>query len=371
VIRRKKSATGGTEASRSAIDLQRENEELRRQLDQVIATASANEIIWRHFAEIERILFRTREVDQLVEELLREIKHRFMPDQVILLLCQPDLLERFFPDISEVSEPIGENTWILRLPAEAGGALCGNSPRPFLFSSENIQDLLGYLPQSCSSIKSGVLLPLRIHQVLFGGLFLGSIDADRYRPKDGTDLLEQLGMKIAICLDNCLTYERVKDFAIQDSLTGLFNFFQIHSVLEREFRKARRLGTPLSVLLIDLSFFHELEGHFDVGNEVLRHAADLLKGILPQNDTALGRYGSDEFLVILPGVSEEEAREVVPYLSKTIRKSPFRHQNAAILIQTVIGVGTLSDDMKRPQDLLDSTYSDLCRLKVVDRAPSG
>jgi hypothetical protein len=201
----------------------------------------------------------------LVEELLREIKNRFQPDQVILLLCQPDLLERFFPEISQESGPIGEKTWIVPFPAETGHSICGDSAKPFLLSSENIGDLLAYLPESGSSIRSGVLVPLRIHQILFGALFLGSIDADRYRPKDGTDLLEQLGIKIAICLDNCLTYERVKEFAIQDPLTGLLNFFQIHTVLEREFRRARRLKAPLSVLIIDLNFFHQIHGHFDMG----------------------------------------------------------------------------------------------------------
>jgi diguanylate cyclase (GGDEF)-like protein len=367
----RKSGKGRSKPSGSALDLQRENEELRRQLAHVVATASTNEKIWRHFAEIERILFRTREVDQLVEELLREIKHRFQPDQVILLLSQPDLLERFFPDISQGSEPIGENTWILPFPSETGYSLCGDSPKPFLLSHENILGLLGYLPGPASSIRSGVLVPLRIYQILFGGLFLGSINPDRYRPKDGTDLLEQLGIKIAICLDNCLTYERVKDFAIQDSLTGLLNFFQIHTVLEREFRKAQRLKTPLSVLIVDLNFFHEIAGHFDMGNEVLKHVADLLRRILPENDTALGRYGSDEFLVLLPSVGEEEAREVVPFLNKTIRKSPFRHQNAAILIQTVIGVGTLNEHTKRPQDLLDAAYTELCRLKMLSREAAG
>lgn len=353
-----------SDGSALVAELQTKNDRLQEQLANVLETATANETIWRHFAEIERILFRTRELDQLVEELLREIKIRFEPDQLVLLLCHPDLLERFFPDISEESDPIGDETWILPVSMETGQNICGDPSRPLLFSSENIAKLHGLLPHSEIKIQSGVLIPLCIHQILFGGLFLGSIDANHYRPKDGTELLEQLGIKIALCMDNCLAYERVKDLAIRDPLTGLLNIFQIRTILEREFRKARRLSAPLSVLMIDLNFYHKIEDRSDLANEILKHGAGLLREILRDADGILGRYGSDEFLVLLPNVQEEEAREVIPYLKQTIRKSPFNQDNTAILIQAAIGVGTLTDEMRRPQDLLDAAYLELCNLKM-------
>lgn len=340
-------------------ELHEEIEDLKRQLASVVATAAMNERIWRHFTEIERILFRTRELGQLAEELLREIKLRFQPDQAILLLCHPDILERFFPDITQESEPIGDGTWILPFPAKIGEELCAGTCRPYLLSEDSMERLLDHLPEAVSSARSGVVIPLCIHNILFGGLFLGSIDPNRYRPSDGTDLLEQLGVKIALCMDNCLAYERVKDFAIQDSLTGLLSFFQIHTVLEREFRKARRNGTPLTALIVDLDFFHDFEGDPEAGNEILKHVADILEEILDGEDCFLGRYGSDEFLVLLPGVQEDEAREVAPYLSQRIRKAPFKLRNTAVLIQAIIGVGTLDDAMTIPQNLLDSAYAEL------------
>lgn len=344
--------------------LNAENEALRAQLEEVMATAATNERIWRHFAEIERILFRTRELDLLVEELLGELKKRFQTDQVILFLCHPDILERFFPDLSETREPVNEGTWIVSLPTEIGNTLWGVSPKPFLLAGDNIEELLEYLPEAAAPVRSGVMIPLSIHEILFGGLFLGSMDADRYRPKDGTDLLEQLGIKVALAMDNCLTYEKVKDFGIEDPVTGLLSFFQIHTVLEREFRRSRRTGEPLSLLIIDFNFVHELE-EFDSGTDVLKHVAGLLSGILPEKESFLGRYGSDEFILVLPGVEEDEAREVVPYLTRAIRKAPFKHRNTAILIQAVIGAATLANDMKRPQEMLDSAYAELARLKAL------
>ncbi len=229
-----------------------------------------------------RILFRTRALDRLVQELLEEIRRRFQPDQVILFLCHPELLEWFFPDICETSEPIGEGTWILPFPPESANELWSGSTRPYLLSAENIERIREYLPEAASAAKSGVIVPLSVHQILFGGLFLGSTDADRYRPRDGTDLLEQLGVKIALAMDNCLTYERVKYFSIRDPLTGLLNFFQIFTVLEREFRKARRTAAPLSILVIDLNFVHEMQEDFDSGSKVLKHAAEVFRRFCPK-----------------------------------------------------------------------------------------
>jgi diguanylate cyclase (GGDEF)-like protein len=359
------------EAPDSLTALQKENTELKNHLAHVVATASTNEKIWRHFVEIERILFRTRQPDQLAEELLQEIKNRFEPDRVILFLCHPDLLERFFPGISKDSEPVGEGTWILPLPLETVQFLPDGSSKPFLLTPEDTGLLSPFLPEAASLIRSGVMIPLGIHELLFGGLLLGSLDADRFHPDAGTDLLEQLGIKVALCMENCLSYERVKDFAVQDPLTGLLNFFQIHTVLEREFRKARRLSAPLSAMLIEPRFFHQFSGHSNVGNDVLRHVANLLNEILPQGESILGRYGSDEFLVLLPNVQKQEAQEVVPYLSQTIRRAPFLYENTAILIQTLVGVGSLDEHTKRAQEIIDMAYSELCRLKMSSHVLSS
>ncbi len=360
-------AAQAPKGSNATKHLNAENKVLRRQLAEVVATAASNEKIWRHFAEIERILFRTRDLDVLVEELLREIRARFQPDYAVLLLCHPDILERFFPDMTPEIGPLGEGTWIYPVALESARHLLGESARPLVMKPETLQSVLDVLPAGAASARSGILVPLCIHDVLFGGLFLGSLDAERYQPDDATDLLEQLAVKIALCMENCLTYERLKDFAIEDQLTGLLSYFQIHTLLEREFRKALRTGTPLSVLIIDPQFYHETDGHLDIGARVLRHVAEQLSGILPEGDSFLGRYGGDEFLLVLPNVQEEEAREVVPYLTQAIRKKPFRFENAAILIQALISVGSVRDHMKRSQELLDSALSELCNLKMSSR----
>ncbi|MCE5333673.1 MAG: sensor domain-containing diguanylate cyclase [Desulfobacteraceae bacterium] len=343
------------------LKLQSENEELRDKLAQVLENASENEKIWRHFAAIERILFRTRELDRLTEELLREIRVRLQTGLLVLYLCHPELRERFFGGEPEQSRFVDEMTWLSSLDAESVRSLLGAGLKPRLFSTDT-----GEYPAVFSqteSMRSGALIPLSINDVVFGALLLGSHDPGRYHPADGTDLLEQLGVNIALSMDNCLTYEKVRDFSVKDQLTGLFNFFQIHTLLENEFRKAKRSAGPLSVLLVSLDFVHDWD-EFENGMDVLKHAAGLLSDILPKEGCFIGRYGSDEFLAVLAGVPEEEAREVIPYISSTMRKAPFRDGNTAILISAAIGVGTLNEGMLCGQDMVDAAYAELCTTRL-------
>ena len=351
-------ASALAEARSEAARLLAENRALRGELEQVLANASENEKIWRHFASVERLLFRTRELDRLTEELLREIRVRFGAGLIVLFVSHPEIQERVFQGGLDKSSSLEERTWISPLEAEAVRALFGPSLKPVLFSARDE----GYPPgfsETAEDVRSGALIPLNIGDFIFGALMLGSPDPERYRPGDGTDLLERLGTNIALSMDNCLTYEKMRDFAVQDHLTGLFNFFQIYSVLEREFRKARRSKAPLSVLVVDFNFVQDRDDT-ESGKDVLKHAAGLLEQILPKEGCFIGRYGSDQFLAVLPNVPEEEAREVVPYLAATIRKSPFKSGNTAILITTAIGVATLDERISCAQDLVDAAYAELC-----------
>lgn len=341
-----------------------EIEALSREMARMASIAAANERIWRHFSDIERTLFRTRDLSRLAEELLREVKARFELDQVILLLCHSDLRESFFPEVSSEGTALAEGNWILPFSVDICASFCQKNPRPVLIDSEDLREMLSLFPLAISSVQSGVFIPLSVHGILFGGLFLGSEDPERYRPNDATDLLEHLGIKIALCMDNCLAYEKVRAFGTTDSVTGLLNYFEIHAILEREFRRTRRKNLPLSILAIDLNFVHE-HGPFNMANEVLKHSASLLQETLPTGETFLARYGSSEFLAVLPEVPGNEATEVVPYLTQMIRKSPFKHQNTVILIQAVMGVGSRQEGMSCPQDLLDMAYSDLHRKKIT------
>jgi diguanylate cyclase (GGDEF)-like protein len=343
-----------------------ENLQLRQKLDDVSAIAAANEAIWRQFLEIERILFCTRRFDALVEELLGEIKLRFQIDWALLFLTHPNVLERFFPDLPEDGQVFDQGARLLAVHWEDLDEVLDDVDRPLIVTVQAIRDS-SCLPQELrETLLSGVWVPLSFHGVVFGALFLGSRDAERYQPGDSTDLLEQLGIKIALCMENCLSYERMKDLTQLDPLTGLVNLFQLQGMLELEFRKAYRRGTPLSLLLVDLDSFQRINESFgqDTAVAILQHAATLLQKICREGDL-VGRYGSGEFLVLLPGADGETVAFLAETFQQVLRKSPFTEQNTAILLQATIGWATLDDAMARSHDLLIAASTELYRAKLT------
>ena len=163
------SCSGTASEGRDVQRLRQENEALRKELAEVLANALENEKIWRHFAAVERILFRTRELDRLIEELLREIKDRFQTGLLVLFLSHPEALERFFQGEPGTSREIDSKTWISPLDGESAHALFGPALKPVLFSTERN----GYPPmfsESGQTLRSGALIPLKIGDILFGAL---------------------------------------------------------------------------------------------------------------------------------------------------------------------------------------------------------
>jgi diguanylate cyclase (GGDEF)-like protein len=347
-------------------DLQGQNRALQQQLEEVKQIAAANETIWRHFLDIERILFRTRRFDQLVQELLSEIKSRFQMDWVVLYVIHPDLLERFFPELPTEGQTFGGGTWAMPVHEAEWRSVLHELDRPLLFRPQD-PDTLQVLPaEAQGQLQSGIWLPLNFHQIVFGTLLVGSRDAERYHPQYSTDLLQQLGTNIALCMDNCLIYEKMKDLTLLDPLTGLINLFQLQGMLETEFRKAYRNKTPLSLLLVDLDAFHRMNHNFgqETAVALLQHAAQLLRKVCRAGDV-VGRYGSGEFLVVLPDADDDDAAALAVEFQQVLRKTPFTTQNTAILLQASIGWASLHEDMEHAQDLLAAASTALYHTKLA------
>ena len=119
---------------------------------------------------------------------------------------------------------------------------------------------------------------------------------------------------IPVC-DILMTHENIRlmleDMALRDSLTGTLNRRALFQLGDSALAGCLRRGQPLSVLLLDLDHFkqiNDLQGHH-VGDLVLKEFADRVQGIL-RRPALLARYGGDEFVVVLPGTTAEDAEQV-------------------------------------------------------------
>jgi diguanylate cyclase (GGDEF)-like protein len=109
-----------------------------------------------------------------------------------------------------------------------------------------------------------------------------------------------------------------------DGLTGLPNHTAWHEAVEREFARARRVADSAAVLMIDLDHFkavNDNHGH-GVGDEVLRQVAGILRATLRVQDVP-GRYGGEEFGVVLPGSDLAGAHVIAERIRRRIESSDF------------------------------------------------
>ncbi len=132
---------------------------------------------------------------------------------------------------------------------------------------------------------------------------------------------------------------QAKEVSNTDSLTFLPNRRQIIGDLQRQVMAAERYSTPLTVSMLDLDHFKQVNdtyGH-SAGDEVLRFVAMLLRDHIRQPDI-VGRYGGEEFLVILPSSNLQAAGEQAGRLCQQVRSTPIMSGRQAIHVTVSIGI---------------------------------
>lgn len=137
--------------------------------------------------------------------------------------------------------------------------------------------------------------------------------------------------------------QRNQDLAMRDELTRLFNRRSVLESLSHHVAMARRSGRPMSLLMLDIDHFKRVNdtyGHLS-GDRVLRELAQTLLTRTREQDV-LGRYGGEEFLMILPDTALDGARQMAEALRKVVEATPFHAEDGQPLAMTVsLGVSAL------------------------------
>ncbi len=140
------------------------------------------------------------------------------------------------------------------------------------------------------------------------------------------------------------TTEKLRELSNRDGLTQLFNRRYVEEALGKEFNRARRYHSKLSVILTDIDFFkkvNDVHGHL-AGDEVLREISRRLASGLRGADT-LGRYGGEEFLVVLPETDTQGAYVLAERLRKTVQAKPIEIEGASLIINISLGITELRE----------------------------
>jgi diguanylate cyclase (GGDEF)-like protein len=148
-------------------------------------------------------------------------------------------------------------------------------------------------------------------------------------------------------------HEALLERATRDALTGLWNRAAILDILAREIQSSRQSGAALAVAIIDVDHFksiNDTRGHL-AGDEVLRTLGAKLKDRIRSAD-ALGRYGGEEFLLVVPGATRQRPFLPLERLQRAIAEIPFSYAGSPIKVTASFGVAWLGGAADTAERLL-------------------
>ncbi len=138
--------------------------------------------------------------------------------------------------------------------------------------------------------------------------------------------------------------ERLREWAIRDGLTGLFNHRHFQELLRMEFARAARYGQSLACLMVDLDHFKQINdtyGH-PFGDEVLKQVATVLLAEARKVDV-VARYGGEEFVLLLPNTDTPGAQRVAERICERVGATPMSDAVNTVAITLSVGVATTVD----------------------------
>jgi diguanylate cyclase (GGDEF)-like protein len=173
---------------------------------------------------------------------------------------------------------------------------------------------------------------------------------------------------LAVSLKNAELFREIRENSVRDGLTGCFNRTHAVEVLDAELRRARRSKLPLSLLMIDLDNFknvNDRHGHL-CGDAVLAAIGAIMKSELRGSDVKC-RYGGDEFMVILPDTPVGGARQVSDNLRRAIAERPVMWNDGQITVTASFGITAVNTADHDPRSAIARADAALYRAKQVGR----
>jgi diguanylate cyclase (GGDEF)-like protein len=219
--------------------------------------------------------------------------------------------------------------------------------------------------ESAPVVRSGVVFPMRAEGSAIGSLSAFTRSSARQLSDTEIDELERLAFRAAPALENARRYAEARALADLDALTSVHNRRYFHETLAREVARAQRYHRRLSVIVFDLDDFKAVNdrvGHL-AGDAVLAEAAERMLSVVRSADIAC-RVGGDEFALVLPESSAEDADLLAGRIARAIGSRPI---GAAGTLFLSAGIAELRSG-DRPNDLFERADEALYRAKELGKA---
>ena len=304
----------------------------------------ANEHLRRSMAELER---QTREISLLndMSDLLQSCMNASEAAAIVMQFAQ-----QLFPDASGALCFVSENAVLI----EPAGTWGGLSPDECLFKPSECWALRRGRPHAAHTAAdanepsdrpadhsaglpcphlgpatvTSICVPMMAQNETLGLLHVRQISG-RERESRGRALSSDAGRRLAItlaehvalALANLKLRETLRRQSIRDQLTGLLNRRYMEEALERELKRASRAQSQLSLVMLDVDRLKQVNDRFghEAGDLLLKTVSQFLQRRMREEDIVC-RMGGDEFVLVMPGASLEDARERVEQLLSEVRR---------------------------------------------------
>lgn len=313
----------------------------RRDVEEQLERATAEAVEQAQEAETLRmagaIVASTLEIERTVQLVLDQALNVVPYDTASVQLLREDALE-----------VIGGNGWEdldairgLRIPFP------GDNPHTRAIEMRNpmnVADVADTFPSfaniSGTPIRSWLGVPLIVHGEVIGLLALDSASPGFFTGKH-VRLATALGDHVAVAIQNARLYEQTRELAMTDSLTGIATRRSFFVQAEHALEQAKRNGSTISVIMADLDHFKAINDEYGHGrgDEAIRLAADAARQVLRRSDI-IGRYGGEEFAVVLPDTEREAAHTIAERLRACVGEIVVPGTDHAISVS----VGVVSEE---------------------------
>ncbi len=310
-----------------------------------------NEEVARKFFEIEKKILTILNYTDLFEVLLTEIRKKFRVPYVWISMIEKSEVSSFIQSL-EASDLLKNRLNII--DKSTFTELVGMDTTPLLIN-KGLKPYFKMLPKSRKYvIKSLAIAPITLDGEIIGSLNQADISKVRFQPGIDTSLLEQLAVKVSLCLSNVTAHERLQFLAYHDPLTGLLNRRVMDAVLKREFNRTKRYASNLSVVFLDLDNFkriNDVYGH-DRGDDLLKYVGSCLLEMSRDTDV-VARFAGDEFIIILPETTKKSAENLMMRIQSFFSQHPLIVNDLSIPLSISFGVAsTESQSVNNPDSLL-------------------
>lgn len=219
--------------------------------------------------------------------------------------------------------------------------------------------------------RTAVTLPLRSRRRTLGVIQLFNLELETLSD-DAITFLHILCDYAAIAIENNIALEKIQHLSVTDDLTGLFNARQLEMILEQQVKHSHKTGKPFSLAFADLDNFksiNDAHGHV-VGSRLLGAYGRRLRALTRPIDICF-RYGGDEFLIVMPETTKQQAAELIQHLHEAMRAEPFEIGSHKLHKTASFGVATFPEDAKSLHILLSKADAIMYQVKRNGRDNVG